>query len=570
MTYRVGLLVSAAFLLGLYLLFQIATRPPEAPEHQVFVNGQILTMNAENRVVEALSVRGAKVSRVGSTEEILAEVTDKTVVTDLRGRTLMPGFVDAHGHFPGSGQVVFSTDLNSPPIGNIEDMSQLLERLKDAHEARPDGWLTGFGYDDTLLAEGRHPTREDLDQISATRPIAIGHVSGHLYAVNSAALAEIGIDESTPDPEGGVIQRDPTSPDGRRPNGVLEETASRQVLLKALDIGITDGIRMTTHAAREYLQAGVTTASAGGMPLGLAKLLGPLSQLNVFPQRVALFPLLEEVESEVLSGEWRPEAMAAGRLSLPRVKIIADGSIQGYTGYLSEPYYEPYKGDVLYRGYPSVSRDDLFRQVEGLHIQKIQYAIHVNGDASVEDALDAIEAAQQSQPWPDARPLFIHAQMSREDQIQRMAQLGVTPSFFSSHTYYWGDRHAAIFMGPERAANMSPAGWALDAGIRYSAHADTPVTPMLPLQVVWSQVNRITTGGAVLGRHQRVAPMAALRAVTIDAAWQVFMDDSVGSLEPGKLADMVVLSGSPLESLDVRELLVERTFIGGAEVYTRR
>ena len=570
MTYRVGLLVSAAFLLGLYLLFQIATRPPEAPEHQVFVNGQILTMNAENRVVEALSVRGAKVSRVGSTEEILAEVTDKTVVTDLRGRTLMPGFVDAHGHFPGSGQVVFSTDLNSPPIGNIEDMSQLLERLKDAHEARPDGWLTGFGYDDTLLAEGRHPTREDLDQISATRPIAIGHVSGHLYAVNSAALAEIGIDESTPDPKGGVIQRDPTSPDGRRPNGVLEETASRQVLLKALDIGITDGIRMTTHAAREYLQAGVTTASAGGMPLGLAKLLGPLSQLNVFPQRVALFPLLEEVESEVLSGEWRPEAMAAGRLSLPRVKIIADGSIQGYTGYLSEPYYEPYKGDVLYRGYPSVSRDDLFRQVEGLHIQKIQYAIHVNGDASVEDALDAIEAAQQSQPWPDARPLFIHAQMSREDQIQRMAQLGVTPSFFSSHTYYWGDRHAAIFMGPERAANMSPAGWTLDAGIRYSAHADTPVTPMLPLQVVWSQVNRITTGGAVLGRHQRVAPMAALRAVTIDAAWQVFMDDSVGSLEPGKLADMVVLSGSPLESLDVRELLVERTFIGGAEVYTRR
>lgn len=482
----------------------------------------------------------------------------------------MPGFVDAHGHFPGSGQVVFSTDLNSPPIGNIEDMSQLLERLKDAHEARPDGWLTGFGYDDTLLAEGRHPTREDLDQISATRPIAIGHVSGHLYAVNSAALAEIGIDESTPDPKGGVIQRDPTSPDGRRPNGVLEETASRQVLLKALDIGITDGIRMTTHAAREYLQAGVTTASAGGMPLGLAKLLGPLSQLNVFPQRVALFPLLEEVESEVLSGEWRPEAMAAGRLSLPRVKIIADGSIQGYTGYLSEPYYEPYKGDVLYRGYPSVSRDDLFRQVEGLHIQKIQYAIHVNGDASVEDALDAIEAAQQSEPWPDARPLFIHAQMSREDQIQRMAQLGVTPSFFSSHTYYWGDRHAAIFMGPERAANMSPAGWALDAGIRYSAHADTPVTPMLPLQVVWSQVNRITTGGAVLGRHQRVAPMAALRAVTIDAAWQVFMDDSVGSLEPGKLADMVVLSGSPLESLDVRELLVERTFIGGAEVYTRR
>ena len=570
MSYRVGLSVLAAFLLGLYILFQIATRPPEAPEHQVFINGQILTMNAENQVVDAMSVRGARIDRVGSTEDILAEVTRETIVTDLRGRTLMPGFVDAHGHFPGSGQVVFSTDLNSPPIGSIENMAQLLARLKSAHEARPDDWLTGFGYDDTLLAEGRHPTREDLDQVSTTRPIAIGHVSGHLYAVNSAALAEMGIDESTPDPEGGVIQRDPNSPDGRRPNGVLEETAARQALLKALDIGLTDGIRMTTHAAREYLQAGVTTASAGGMPLGLAKLLGPLSELNVFPQRVALFPLLEEVEAEVLSGEWRPEVLASGRLSLPRVKIIADGSIQGYTGYLSEPYYQPYKGDVFYRGYPSVSREDLFRQVAGLHRQKVQYAIHVNGDASVDDALDAIEAAQQSQPWPEVRPLFIHAQMSRHDQIQRMADLGITPSFFSSHTYYWGDRHAGIFMGPERAANMSPARWALDAGVRYSSHADTPVTPMLPLQVVWSQVNRITTGGEVLGEHQRVSPVEALRAVTIDAAWQVFLDKDIGSLESGKLADMVVLSGSPLEPSDIRELVVEQTFIGGAEVYSRR
>ena len=160
--------------------------------------------------------------------------------------------------------------------------------------------------------------------------------------------------------------------------------------------------------------------------------------------------------------------------------------------------------------------------------------------------------------------------MSRHDQIQRMAALGITPSFFSSHTYYWGDRHAAIFMGPERAANMSPARWALDAGVRYSSHADTPVTPMLPLQVVWSQVNRITTGGKVLGEHQRVSPVEALRAVTIDAAWQVFMDKDIGSLESGKLADMVVLSGSPLEPSDIRELVVEQTFIGGAEVYSRR
>ena len=570
MNYRVGLLVLVAFLAGVYVLFQIATRPPQAPDHQVFFNGQVLTMDGDNTVTEAISIRGATVDRVGSSEDILALVSDDTEVIDLRGRTLLPGFVDAHGHFPGSGQVVFSADLNSPPIGDIETIPQLLDRLRAFGENRQEGWLAGFGYDDTLLAEGRHPTREDLDKVSPTRPIAISHISGHLYVVNSAALAELGIDESTPDPEGGVIQRDPQSPDGRRPNGVLEETAARGAMSRMLDIGLMDVLRMTTLAARQYLEAGVTTASAGGMPLSLAKALGPMSQFNVFPQRVALFPLMEELESDLLEGNWRPEQLARGRLTLPRVKIIADGSIQGYTGYLSEPYFEPYQGDSSYRGYPSVQRDDLFRQVAGLHRQKIQYAIHVNGDAAVQDALDAIEVARGAVPWAESRPLFIHAQMSRQDQVQRMAELGVTPSFFSSHTYYWGDRHAAIFMGPERAANMSPARWALDAGIRYSAHADTPVTPMLPLQVVWSQVERRTTGGAVLGPWQRVSRMEALRAVTIDAAWQVFLDGSVGSLEPGKLADMVILSGDPLLAPDLRQLVVEKTFIGGAQVYSHR
>jgi len=197
-------------------------------------------------------------------------------------------------------------------------------------------------------------------------------------------------------------------------------------------------------------------------------------------------------------------------------------------------------------------------------------AIHGNGDASIDDALDAIEAAAKKYAWAEARPLIIHAQMTRRDQIDRMAALGVTPSFFSAHTYFWGDRHAAIFMGPERASNMSPAKWALDAGVRFSSHMDTPVLPMLPLQAVWSQVERKSTSGAVIGPHQRISRVDALRAVTIDAAWQVFMDDDVGSIESGKLADLIILSGNPLKVEDMRELKVDRTFIGGAEVYSRR
>ena len=167
--------------------------------------------------------------------------------------------------------------------------------------------------------------------------------------------------------------------------------------------------------------------------------------------------------------------------------------------------------------------------------------------------------------------ILIHSQMARQDQVARMKALGVTPSFFSAHTWYWGDRHRDIFMGPERAAAMSPAAWAQQYDVRFSSHLDTPVTPMLPLQAVWSQVHRQTTGGDVLGPEQRVGVMDALRAVTIDAAWQVFQEDNRGSLEPGKYADLVVLSGNPLDDpMAMRDLKVERTVIGGATLYRRQ
>ena len=569
MNWRVIILILFALLGGFAVLFAIVTRSIAAPHHEIYVNGTVLTMDSENRTAEAVSVRDGVIEAVGGSEAMLAKANDETLVVDLRGRTLMPGFVDAHGHFPGSGQTVFSVDLNSPPIGDVTDMKQLLALLSDFAMERGDGWVVGHGYDDTLLREKRHPTRDDLDQVSRNRPVAVVHVSGHLAVVNSAALQILGIDESTQDPEGGVIVRDLASANGRRPNGVLEETAARAVWEHTLDLGVMDGLRMTTKAAKEYLAVGVTTASAGGMPSSVAELLGTLSGLNQFFQRVALFPLFEEVGDSLLSGERSLADFAGARVSVPRVKIIADGSIQGYTGYLSEPYYVPFKGDASYRGYPSVPSDELSRQVKALYERRIPVAIHCNGDASIDDGLDAIEAAMAAHPWPEARPLIIHAQMTRKDQIERMAELGVTPSFFSAHTYYWGDRHAAIFMGPERAANMSPARWALDAGVRFSSHLDTPVTPMLPLQAVWSQVERESTGGVVIGRAQRIGRMPALRAVTIDAAWQVFMDDEIGSIEPGKRADLVVLSENPLTAEDIRGIQVDRTVIDGATVYAR-
>ncbi len=564
------------FLLSLVALIVVASlyistlvSAPVSPSHQVFTGGEVLTMDPDSKIAEAVSVRDGVIDQVGSTGEILALVTEDTDVVDLSGRTLVPGFVDAHGHFPGSGQTAFTVDLNSPPIGDTESIPELLDKLRAFGEKRTDGWLIGSNYDDTLLAEKRHPTRDDLDLVSATRPIAVVHVSGHLMVVNSAALAELHIDETTPDPEGGHIVRDLSSADQRRPNGILEETATHHARDKTLDLSVSDAWQMTKLATAEYLQYGVTTASAGGMPSAIASLLGPMSNYNQMPLRVALFPFFDEVGAGLLAGEITLYDFASGRVRVPRVKIIADGSIQGFTGYLSQPYHRSHKGDADYRGYPAVPRDALFEQVAGLYRQRIQVAIHGNGDASIEDALDAIEAAAAKYPWPEARPLIIHAQMTRKDQIARMAALGVTPSFFSAHTFFWGDRHAGIFMGPERAANMSPAKWAQEAGVRFSSHMDTPVTPMRPLQAVWSPVERKTKTGVVLGPDQRIDRMTALRAVTIDAAWQVFMDDQVGSIEPGKLADLVVLSGSPLTAPDLRDLLVDMTVIEGVTHFER-
>lgn len=555
------------FILSLLVACGDSEQAPKPP-HQIYFNGQILTMDVDEPRVEAISVRDGVIESVGNESEVMLLVEDHSELIDLEGATLMPGFVDAHGHFPGSGRTAFSADLNSPPIGTISSIEELLTTLAAFGEQRPEGWLVGHGYDDTLLAEMRHPTRDDLDRISADRPIAISHVSGHLAVANSAALELMGIDESTPDPKGGHIVRDPNSPDQRRPNGVLEETAAREVSLKTLNIDATDAMRMTQLATNEYLKYGVTTASAGGMPMGLGQMVGAVSNAGTMPLRVAFFPLMEEIGDDLLSGESRLSDFAMARVEVPRVKIIADGSIQGYTGYLTEPYHRPYKGDASYRGYPSVLRDDLFAQVAGLYEKRIQVAIHGNGDASIDDSLDAIAAAAEQHPWPEARPLIIHAQMTRRDQLDRMKDLNVTPSFFSAHTYFWGDRHVGIFMGPERAANMSPAKWAIDAGVRFSSHMDTPITPMRPLQAVWSQIERLSKSGALIGADQRIDRGAALRAVTIDAAWQVFMDDRIGSLEPGKLADLIVLSGDPLTEPDVRDLTVLRTVIEGEAVYS--
>ncbi len=561
-----GLLVIILVLVVILISVLMRVRPP-LPQSQLFVNANIITMDTAQPQAEAMLIERDRIVWVGSNAEAEAYRSSAERVLNLQGMTIIPGFIDAHGHFPGSGLTEFAADLNSPPIGDVKSIGSLQSRLSAFADANPDGWILGIGYDDSLLAEKRHPTREDLDAVSKDRPVYILHISGHMGVANSVALALAGIDNTTPDPEGGVIVRDSSG----TATGLLKETAGTQLQTLAMDFSAIDFMEMIDSAAAEYLRVGVTTAQSGGVDSRMLSGLSLASKLRRIPQRLELWPIWQTVGEALVTGEMKLNPKPNDYLSIGAIKIIADGSIQGYTGYLSQPYFHPHHGDEDYRGFPVVPAQQLAEQVLAAHSAGYQLAIHGNGDAAIDMILDAIEKAQQAVPREDVRHIIVHAQMARHDQLARMKNLGVTPTFFSAHTYYWGDRHRDIFMGPERAARMSPARSAQALNLRYSIHLDTPVVPMNPMLLVWSAVNRVSASGAEIGPEEKVSVSDALAATTIDAAWQIHRDHELGSLTAGKLADLVVLDRNPLTvpALALRDIEVEQTYVGGRLYYQR-
>ncbi len=554
-------------------------RLPPAPDAQIFRGSSILTMDPYNTVAEAVGTRGDRIVAVGSYEEVRRAMPAGTPVEELGGGALLPGFIEAHGHFPGAGLDAVAADLNAPPIGDVGTIAELIERMKAMEattgNASSRSWLLGFGYDDTLLAERRHPTRAELDRVSTERPIFVMHVSAHMGVVNSAALKELGIGPDTLPPAGGEIVRDPAS---GRATGLLRENAVYQARSRALDFGWRQQLAILRRATDKYVRAGVTTAQNG--LASEAHLRGTASaiRLGMLPLRVVAWP------------DWEThEAIRTGRLSIASAplliigatKLIADGSIQGYTGYLTEPYFVQPRATLgsqashaqgsPWRGYPTLDAQTLSARLAQLYRQGEQVAVHANGDAAIDMVLDAVEAAARTAPRKDPRTILIHAQMIRPDQIRRAQRLGITPSFFVAHTWYWGDRHYEIFLGPERAEHISPLASADAAGLRYTIHQDTPVVPIDPLLSVWTAVARQTTSGRILGERERVDVTRALRATTIDAAWQMRLEDRLGSVEPGKLADFVLLDRDPRADPErLRDLRVLATWVGGRKIYDAR
>lgn len=565
-------LTRPAACLGLVLLLLGAapTRAGEAVKADlVYQGGTVITMDSDRPQASAVAIGGERILAVGTPDDIEAMIGPETAVVELGDRVLIPGFIDAHSHllFQGRSLVEF-VDLNSPPVGKIRRMDELLAALKARAAVTPAGeWVVGFGYDDTGIVEMRHPTRLDLDQVSTRHPIWINHSSGHLGVANTVALNQAGITADTPSPAGSRIHKDAATGE---PNGVFEEEGAMGLVMADIYSSTDEQMLAAIPAAlADYASKGITSAQDGAGAPDTLRGLALARDAGLLLIRVIVYPV-GPLSQAIVAGRYTLPFTPDNFLKTGATKLFADGSIQGYTGYLDQPYHVPRDlNEPDYRGYPRQRPQELQSTVLMLHRAGRQVAIHGNGDAAIDDILTAIAAAQQAAPRKDARHIVIHSQMVREDQLDRMATLGVVPSFFNMHSYYWGDRHRDRFLGTKRAERISPLRSAAARDLRFTLHADTPVVPMDPLRMLWSAVRRETASGATLGAAQTIPAQRALKALTIDAAYQNFEEHEKGSITAGKLADLVLLDRNPL-TIDSEQLLAVKvlaTVVGGKTIY---
>jgi len=564
----------------------------------LYSGGDIITMQGERpHYVEALAEVNGTIMLTGKLDEVRKRYPNAKAV-DLNGSTLMPGFFDPHGHLFLTTLSVAYLDLSAPPIGKVDSIAKLQQVLRSYIKTRhpkPGEWIIGMNYDDTLLKEKRHPTRQELDAVSTANPIFLLHISSHLAAVNSKAIAEAGLSDSSKDPKGGRFRRDAQG----RLSGVVEEGAAMMPFMQKIP-------QPSAEVAREYLQKtlkekfvkeGITTVQeAGTLTPPLWKLLQSMADAEVLPVDVICYP---SADFSGMLKEYDQDKTYHNRLRMGGLKIILDGSIQGYTAYLSKPYFslpkslkpEPSRcragvaGDLFldtngthvhthqkpsgYVGKPNYTQKELDTLVAKALQHRWHLLVHCNGDAAVQMYLDAMQKALVASPQTDHRSTIIHAQVISETQLDRVKAMGMYLSMFPGHIYYWGDRHAKLFLGPRRAQRLDPMQSALKRGINLTLHADAPVTPTRILDVVQFAVDRTTTGGEELGKSQEISVYDALKAVTINAARQHFEEKEKGTLEAGKVADMVILSQNPLkvDKKHIRNIRVLETIKAGKTIY---
>jgi predicted amidohydrolase YtcJ len=546
----------------------------EDPADRIWSGGTIITMNDAAMTAQAVAERDGKIVAVGSVDDVMKLKGDKTQVIDIAGKTMLPGFVDAHGHVVFGGLQRLSANLLPPPDGGVTDIPSLQQTLRDwinANQAaiKKANLIVGFGYEPALMKEQRHPNRDELDAISKDIPILLVHQSGHLYTVNSKVLEICGITKDTPNPAGGVIRRRAGS---QEPDGVLEETAGMPVLAKLLGGLGEEGFRAFIESGTElWASYGYTTAQEGRATPATSELIRQVGKEGKLKIDVAIYPDVlvnrDYIKANV-SKTYENRTRVAG------AKLTIDGSVQGFTAWRDRPYYNPPKGlyPPGYAGYAAASPEMVNGAIDWAYANNIQIITHANGEAASDMLIATIKAAAEKHGGGDRRAVLIHGQLLREDQVDSYNQLGVVPSLFPMHTFYWGDMHRDQTVGPAAADNTSPTGWCVQRGMKFTSHHDAPVAFPDSFRVLDATVTRRSRSGDIIGPSQRVDVITGLKAMTIWSAYQHFEEDKKGSIEVGKLADLIIVSKDPtaidpetLDSIKVLETIKE-----GQVIWTRK
>lgn len=542
------------------------TAPATAQDTTLYLGGPIITMDGETpQTVEAVLTKGDRIAFAGSEKQARAAAGDGAVVHDLNGATMLPGFIDAHSHFTVATLTAGGLDLRAgAPVTDVAGVIAAIRDYLARTPAQPGRWATVWQFDHETLAEKRYITRAELDAIAPDRPLVVLHVSLHGAVANSAALKAAGIDETTPVPPGGMMLRD----EAGKLNGVLLEKAMFLLLAKLPQPTAEQKLAALDAAQNAYFAEGYTHAQDGAtQPPDVAFLTSPAARerlkidLALLPFSTGLDALL--AQPALKFGSYQ------GHVKLQGIKFVLDGSVQARTGYFTRDYKRGSpEGHHPWHGEPVLSETDFIVQAKKVHDRGWQLFVHANGDAAIDMAIEGFDALGITAA-ANRRPIVIHSQFQRPDQLAAYKRIGVGPAYFSNHTWYWADIHRTNF--PDEVVDfISPFASARAAGLIASNHSDYSVTPLDTRFMLWTSMARVSPAGVVSGEKERLGAYAALQALTTGPAWQIFEEDRKGRIKPGLLADFVILDQNPLTTpVDgIKDIRVLETVKEGKSVWS--
>lgn len=529
---------------------------------KIYYNGEFITLennNIEN--IEAILIEDDIIKKVGSKEEIMHFKDFSTEVIDLKGKTIMPAFIDSHSHFIAVANKYLQVSLEE--CSSIEEVQEKLLKYKLENNIENNKWIIADGYDNNNFFDKKHITKKQIDDILPNNPVVIKNKSGHSGVINTKGLKILNIDVNTPNPAGGIIGKE-----NNELTGYLEENAFIENIKKVPMPNLKDIIKAVKKAEKEYFSYGITTAQEGFMAKELTSIYKEIIRENNL--KIDIIVYIEKDIIKNIKNEFSKNFKKYyNHIKIQGIKIFLDGSPQAKTAWMRTPY----ESEKEYCGYGTMNDKDVENALEQAYNEKIQILAHCNGDMAAKQYLESIDKVNKKihDNIGKIRPVLIHGQLLGIDQLPLIKKLEVIPSFFIAHVYYFGDIHTKNF-GIERASKISPAKSSLDNEILFTFHQDSPVINPNMFETIWCSVSRITKNGKILGKDEKINVIDAIKAVTINGAYQYFEEDIKGSIKEGKKADLIIIDKNPLkiDMSEIKNIKVLETIKNGETVYKNK